>query len=57
MSSGPFMYTLTAAAACVLRSFMEKPDLQTREEIANKPHLPPALPGARLVPAAAEQPQ
>ena len=38
MSSGPFTYTLSGAAAFVLRSLMERPQLQTPEEIAEAPH-------------------
>jgi hypothetical protein len=38
MSSGPFTYSLGAAAAYVMRSLMEHPDLQTPEEIADAPH-------------------
>jgi hypothetical protein len=38
MSSGPFTYALNAAAAFVLRSLMERPDLQTAEEIAGAEH-------------------
>jgi hypothetical protein len=34
MSSGPFTYTLSAAAAYVIRSLMERPELQTPEDIA-----------------------
>jgi hypothetical protein len=37
MSSGPFTYALSGAAAFVLRSLMERPDLQTAEEIAQAP--------------------
>jgi hypothetical protein len=35
MSSGPFTYTLGAAAAFVLRSLMDHPDRQTPQEIAD----------------------
>jgi hypothetical protein len=38
MSSGPFTYALSAAAAFVLRSLMERPDLHTAEEIAGAEH-------------------
>jgi hypothetical protein len=38
MSSGPFTYSLSAAAAFVMRSLMEHPQLQTAEEIAGAPH-------------------
>jgi hypothetical protein len=38
MSSGPFTYALSAAAAFVLRSLTEHPDLQTADEIADAPH-------------------
>jgi hypothetical protein len=38
MSSGPFTYSLGAAAAFVVRSLMERPDLQTPEEVAGAPH-------------------
>jgi hypothetical protein len=38
MSSGPFTYSLSAAAAYVMRSLMEHPGLQTAEEIAGAPH-------------------
>jgi hypothetical protein len=38
MSSGPFTYSLSAAAAFVMRSLMEHPQAQTVEEIAAAPH-------------------
>jgi hypothetical protein len=38
MSSGPFTYSLSAAAAFVMRSLMEHPQVQTVEEIAAAPH-------------------
>ena len=38
MSSGPFTYALSGAAAFVLRSLMERPHLQTAEEIADSRH-------------------
>jgi hypothetical protein len=36
MSSGPFTYSLSAAAAYVLRSLMEHPERGTPEEIADE---------------------
>jgi len=36
MSSGPFTYSLSAAAASVLRSLMEHPERGTPEEIADE---------------------
>jgi hypothetical protein len=36
MSSGPFTYSLSAAAAYVLRSLMEHPGRDTPDEIANE---------------------
>ena len=40
MSSGPFTYALSAAAAFIIRSLLERPDLQKAEEIAGEryPH-------------------
>jgi hypothetical protein len=38
MSSGPFTYSLSAAAAFVMRSLMEHPQAQTAEAIAAAPH-------------------
>ena len=40
MSSGPFTYPLSAAAAFIIRSLLERPDRQTAEEIAGEryPH-------------------
>jgi predicted ABC-type transport system involved in lysophospholipase L1 biosynthesis ATPase subunit len=38
MSSGPFTYSLSAAAAFVMRSLMEHPQLRTAEAIATAPH-------------------
>jgi hypothetical protein len=35
MSSGPFTYALSAAAAFTIRSLLERPDLQTADEIAS----------------------
>jgi hypothetical protein len=35
MSSGPFTYSLSAAAAFVMRRLMEQPDRQTPQEIAD----------------------
>jgi|tagenome__1003787_1003787.scaffolds.fasta_scaffold12603157_1 hypothetical protein len=40
MSSGPFTYSLGAAAAFVMRSLMEHPHVQTADEIAAAPHTP-----------------
>jgi hypothetical protein len=37
MSSGPFTYALSAAAAFVLRSLTEHPELRTADEIAAAP--------------------
>jgi hypothetical protein len=37
MSSGPFTHSLSAAAAYVLRSLMERPDLRTPQTIADAP--------------------
>jgi hypothetical protein len=37
MSSGPFTYSLSAAAALVMRRLMEQPDRQTAQEIADAP--------------------
>jgi hypothetical protein len=37
VSSGPFTYSLSAAAAYAIRSLMERPDLRTPEEIADAP--------------------
>jgi DNA-binding IclR family transcriptional regulator len=36
MSSGPFTYALSAAAAFIIRSLHERPDLQKAEEIAGE---------------------
>jgi hypothetical protein len=38
MSSGPFTYALSAAAAFVIRSLTDHPELQTAGEIAGAPH-------------------
>ena len=38
MSSGPFTYSLSAAAAFVMRSLMEHPQARTAEAIAAAPH-------------------
>jgi DNA-binding IclR family transcriptional regulator len=38
MSSGPFTYALSAAAAFIIRSLQERPELQTADEIAGAQH-------------------